>query len=375
MERIDQEDTSGQAPQPEHESPPSPTPVAAQPAATQRRRKRPLATRKGILLCTLAVLVIGAGVIVGALKLQTPSGRVKWTHYIGNLWDGSPTVSNGIVYIGNQENTIYALNAASGQVIWSIQLGHYTDFNDYTDTGITPTPVVSNGIVYANSQDCSLYALDARTGRTIWSSQAAHCDRAAPVVANGMVYAGSENGGLYALDAVSGRERWSYQPGPPDYLDFMNTAPVVEQGVIYIASNDGAVALDAVSGQEKWKGFVAGESKYTPVIANGLVYVTTLDGELDVLDATSGQEKWSFFSSHCCGIASSPIVVGKSIYLYSLGGIMMVDTSTHQERWFHQLSVGGTFTTPVIVQNTIYVIAVDRNWLRPQNSLDLPDKD
>ena len=366
MERIDQEDTSGQAPQPEHESPPSPTPVAAQPAATQRRRKRPLATRKGILLCTLAVLVIGAGVIVGILKLQTPSGRVKWTHHIGNIWKSYPTVSNGIVYIGDSDNTVYALNAASGQVVWSTPLGQETN----SPSDITPMPVVSTGIVYANADDCSLYAMDAQTGHILWSYAVAHCARTAPAVGNGIVYIGSEEGVLYALDAVSGRELWSYQQDSSDFVDFLEGSPVLEEGVIYVTSENDVVALDAVSGQKKWVGFAFSiTSKYTPAVANGLVYVTSIDGELYALDAHSGDVKWE--AHQYGGFTSGPVVVGNTIYVNSYGGVYAFNRADGRERWLFRMP--GTLIGLTVVNGMVYAGSADKLILDNQGISFPPD--
>lgn len=372
MERTGQEDDNERALLVEGE-PPLPAPAAEQPTAARQRRKHPLATWKGVLLGALAVLTISAGVVVVVIRLrsQVPSGREKWSRQIGNMWHSSSTISNGIIYIGTEENTVYALSAATGQVIWSTQLGHYTDFTADVQSGIVPSPVVSNGMVYANSQDGFLYALNARTGRTIWSFQVPSGVLVAPAVANGMIYIGSEDGVLYALDAGSGRKLWSYQPSLP--FRFLEVSPVVANGLVYAAGAAGGIyALDAVSGRERWVQGAA-DAEYAPTVANGLIYTTTIDGELDALDATSGHEQWSFFSTHD-GFTSSPIVVGKSIYIYSFAGLVEVDAITHQERWFREMD--GTFTTPAVVKNMIYVIAGDRNFQPTPNSLDIfPDKD
>ena len=317
------------------------------------------------------MLLISTGVLVGFLKLQTPqvpAGRVQWIHSVGPLSKSTPTVSNGMVYIGTQENTIYALSVTSGQVIWSTQLGHYTDFTAAVQSGIVPSPVVSDGLIYANSQDNFLYALDARTGTTLWSFEVPSGDMAAPAVANGMVYIGSEVGVLYALDAHSGRQRWFYQT-----LDFLDVPPAVANGLVYVdGAGDALYALDAISGRKQW----VGTGRYTPTVVNGLAYVTTSDGELNAYDAPSGRELWYFFSTHCCGFTSPPLVVGQRIYIYSLDGVVTVDTRTHQEGWFHRMKVGGTWTTPVIVKNRVYLIAADRTFQPPKDSLDIfPDKD
>lgn len=370
MEHSEQDGNNGPTPLTEGE-PHLLTPAAGLSTAAQKRRKHPLATWKGVLLCVLAALTISAGVVVVVIRLRTPqvpSGREKWSRQIGNLWHSSPTISNGIIYIGNQENTVSALSAATGQVIWSTQLGHYTD---EAGSFIVPLPVVSNGMVYANSQDGFFYDLDVGTGRTIWSFQVPSGVLVAPAVANGIIYIGSEAGSLYALDAISGRKLWSYQPSLA--FNFLEVPPVVANGLVYAAGAGGGIyAVDAVSGRERWVQGAA-DAQYAPAVVNGMVYVTTIEGELYVLDAASGREQWSFFSTRD-GFTSSPIVVGKSIYIYSFAGLVEVDAITHQERWFHEMD--GTLTTPAVVKNMIYAIAGDRNFRPTPNSLDIfPEKD
>ena len=88
---------------------------------------------------------------------------------VGNLvplWESaisasssSPAVVNGVVYIGSFENNnVYALNAATGALIWK----YTTGFNVFS------SPAVANGVVYVGSRDGNVYALNAGTGALIW---------------------------------------------------------------------------------------------------------------------------------------------------------------------------------------------------------------
>ncbi len=93
--------------------------------APQRSKWNPLATPKRVLLSVL-VVVLSAGVFVGVRALQppqVPTGHTKWSRQIGTMWHSAPTVSNGVVYIGTEENKVFALSAAAGKMIWSVQLG------------------------------------------------------------------------------------------------------------------------------------------------------------------------------------------------------------------------------------------------------------
>ena len=68
-----------------------------------------------------------------------------------------------------------------------------------TGAVIDSSPTVANGIVYVGSQDHKLYALNARTGTTLWTYTAGDIIDSSPTVANGVVYVGSWDGKLYAF--------------------------------------------------------------------------------------------------------------------------------------------------------------------------------
>jgi outer membrane protein assembly factor BamB len=67
-------------------------------------------------------------------------------------------VANGIVYVGSNDEKLYAFDAGTGAVKWSAT----------TDGAIASSPVVSNGTVYVGSHDKSLYAFDAASGSLKW---------------------------------------------------------------------------------------------------------------------------------------------------------------------------------------------------------------
>lgn len=322
-----------------------PPPAAGQARAVPQKQSWPLARGKGLLLGFLSVLLIGALVVGVVLKLQTPqvpTGRVKWTYAIGTIWKSFPVVSNGMVYIGNQNNRVYALRAASGQVVWSTWLGGH-----YADSGvINPAPTVSDGIVYVNAQDSFFSALDARTGRTLWSYQVMLGARTAPAVAQEVVYIGSGDGVLSALDARSGRKLWADQIADDDFL---LASPVVANGLVYVGTERGVYAFEALSGRRLWAG--AATADYTPAVANGVVYVTTIRGEIEALDARSGAVQWD--ADQPRGFTSGPVVMGETIYVNSYAGVLALNRTNGNERWLYQMP--GTLIGLTVVNGTVYV--------------------
>ncbi|MFZ0800165.1 MAG: PQQ-binding-like beta-propeller repeat protein, partial [Terriglobales bacterium] len=60
------------------------------------------------------------------------------------------------------------------------------------------SPAVANGVVYVGSTDTNLYALDARTGNKLWSYSPDGALGFSPSVVNGVVYMPT-NGYVYAF--------------------------------------------------------------------------------------------------------------------------------------------------------------------------------
>ena len=63
------------------------------------------------------------------------------------MWS-SPAVANGVVYVGSNDGKFYALNAATGTLVWSYKSGHW----------FFSSPAVVNGVVYTGCDDGNVYA-------------------------------------------------------------------------------------------------------------------------------------------------------------------------------------------------------------------------
>jgi polyvinyl alcohol dehydrogenase (cytochrome) len=150
--------------------------------------------------------------------------------------NASPVVSDGTVYLGLGDGEMYALNEATQQVKWARFLGLLKPTTCAGYGGITSTatvaedPVTRSQTVYVNGPDGYLYALDAATGAVIWKSlvgvPSARVNNyyawGSPAVANGKVYIGiasrcgrpAVRGGVLAVDQHSG-QRLAYWASTP----------------------------------------------------------------------------------------------------------------------------------------------------------------
>jgi hypothetical protein len=89
--------------------------------------------------------------------------------------------------------------------------------------------------VYIGSDDNKLYALDNVTGTKKWEFIAEGTVACAAVAADGTLYVGSRDGNLYALDGSTGEKKWVFATD-----DMITTSPAIgPDGTVYIGSQDG----------------------------------------------------------------------------------------------------------------------------------------
>jgi eukaryotic-like serine/threonine-protein kinase len=82
----------------------------------------------------------------------------------------------------------------------------------------------------------------------------------------------------------------------------------------------------------KWSFKTGGAIVASPAIADGVIYITSLDGRLFAIDQETGKEKWNFKSR--MPIASSPAVSGGTLYFVSsAGALAAIDVATGKPKW------------------------------------------
>jgi outer membrane protein assembly factor BamB len=177
--------------------------------------------------------------------------------------------ANNTLYISTA-NGLYAIDSATGAEKWvyatEFPLGH--------------SPTIDNGIAYVGGLDNKIHAIDANSGTPLWTFSGGGGFETNPLIIDGILYAGNRDGKMYAINisgANTGELAWSYQTdGPVLYSAAYNN------GVIYFASNDSfAYALNANTGALVWKSAKlpgAGFYSYWPVIYEDKVVFSGSNG-------------------------------------------------------------------------------------------------
>lgn len=231
--------------------------------------------------------------------LRASDGKELW--HIADFSGGGATVVGDVVYVGNLANQLCAIGAEDGHELWCFDAGH--PLNDIY------VPAVVNRTVYAGSTDGNVYAVDAATGDLLWSyATNGYVD--GPAVVDGVVYAPSWDNNLYALDSATGVLLWKFATG-----GFVTCTPAVADGVVYLGSNGGNVyALDAFTGTELWSTLTGPCFGSSPALANGVVFIGG-DDNVYALDAATGKLLWSYATGNT--VQSSPAVADGVVYVGS----------------------------------------------------------
>lgn len=163
----------------------------------------------------------------------------------------------GNLYISTA-NGLYALDAETGAQEWvyptEMPLGH--------------SPTIHEGVAYVGGFDHKLHAVDAYSGDFLWSFSANAGFDTNPLVVDGKAFLGNRNGYFYAINIEEGLEgtlAWKFKTNGPIHF-----SAAYKNGIVYFASNDShAYALDAESGELVWKSTKlpgAGFHSWWPVI-------------------------------------------------------------------------------------------------------------
>lgn len=96
------------------------------------------------------------------------------------------------------------------------------------------TPAATSDAIYIGSNNNSVYALSAKDGKVLWKFDASSIPVVQPTVVGERLYFGTSDGTLYSVDRINGQEEWSLELGSP------LSAPVTfASGVLYARTEDG----------------------------------------------------------------------------------------------------------------------------------------
>lgn len=189
---------------------------------------------------------------------------------------GTPTVfrsgvQDQVISVGSRAAFGYA--AADGQELWTIT---HDDYNAAAQPLIFGTTAILN----TGSRGANLLAIqldestrgDVTNSHVIWNREKGNSRLAFPALFEGKIYSLTDNGVLSRIDAETGSEDWTGRIGG----NFV-ASPVVANGLIYMSDEEGrgAVARTGDTFEVVARNRLAEGGKASPAIAGGAIFLRT----------------------------------------------------------------------------------------------------
>ncbi len=250
-------------------------------------------------------------------KLEAATGKMLWRAKLDGALRSSPAVADGVVFLGSSNSRCYALSAETGQTLWSAATGG----------AVLTAPVVTGGLVVFASADNSVYSLGTRTGRKAWAVPFDADPSLVPPVYDGRVLFVTAGDTVYSLDPASGRQRSTLKL-PTNVL----IPPTVAPNSIYIITQASVLYALSAAGRSQWKAALESAPTAPPLLAGGVLLVTTQTGMLSAYDSAAGRLVWRYVmpatatdsqpKAAAAGVFSAPIAADGTLYLVGDDGTL-----------------------------------------------------
>lgn len=250
---------------------------------------------EGLLAEDGALLLLGTdnGDLV-AFDLETHKPR--WTYETQGTIRNLPLVVEGVVYVVNSRDQVFALDLRSGAWRWQYDQPYPTDFTVHGHAGL------------------SYLAPEETAG-----------DEAA-----GTVFTGFSNGKVAAIGASSGEALWLASVAPPEGGDFADAdaTPLVNAArgeVVVAGQNTGVYGLALADGSQRWFHAVRGAGSVVRGPRGLMAFSSALEG-IFVLEH-GGRVRWRRQTNP--GFVSAPLVVGDVVFVtHAEDGLLAYDVET-----------------------------------------------
>jgi outer membrane protein assembly factor BamB len=222
--------------------------------------------------------VAGGKVYIGSLDnylyaLDADNGNIVWKTKTNGPIGSSPAVADDAVYFTSEEPesaVLYKLDANSGGVMWKRTIPYEHQYQGGTE--MLGTPSVANGMVFTSSNLRTYYAINAATGDVVWSytnPSAGEFIISSPIYVDGQLFI-IDKFNLACLDASNGHTIWSYFTG-----DELTVSPAYADGKVYMVTSQRHIfILDTTNNGTKIASATTPSSSWSsPTIANGRLYL------------------------------------------------------------------------------------------------------
>lgn len=246
-------------------------------------------------------------------RLSSGKFTDAWDYYIS-----SPTIDKDVIYVGAEGPFFYAISRIDGSIKWQYETSMLF---------MHGKAAIAEGKVFIADMTGGVAALDQETGELIWS-QDFGAVQSSIAYKDGMLYFGSRDQNLHALDAKTGDKKWSRMTPSGSWVV---SSAAVNDDVVAIGTSDSKLVhvYDRITGEPKTEFSTDSRVFGSPVIVGDVVYFGTAFTDRSALmvdvdafyavDLNTGEEKWRFEGNHS-PILSTPVVADGVVFFTALDG-------------------------------------------------------
>lgn len=260
--------------------------------------------------------------------------------------------------------------SAEPQKIWTIDFGSGSSKRNL----LLAAPVIQNGIIYTQDVNGTVRAFDLKKGAQLFKQKLSPLnENDSETGLNGVglalgtknLYALTGFGGVFALNSSNGNITWRQDLGKP-----IRTQPTLANGILYVETIDNQLlAFEASTGSEMWRYNISAEDTIyaggvSPVADETKQVVITAfsNGELQAFNAKIGYPIWSqnlintrFTPSAIHALKASPVIDEHIVYAAgSNDQTIAADVETGEIIW--QMPVGG-MSTPLVDKEVVFLVS------------------
>lgn len=271
----------------------------------------------------------GRGVVAA---FDAASGKELWKKSLGVPFRSPPKIEGGKLFAITIDSQLLALNAGSGELLWS-----HRGINETGGIMNAVAPIVSQSNIIVPYASGELYMLSMASGQEIWSESVGANKKTQadnvfsgiggdPVVDGDVVFAVSSGGGISVFAAATGQRIWDRPIGS------VNTPWIAGDFLYVLSSDDALVCFVKYTGAIKWatqlRRYGDEERKiypiawHGPVMAGGKIYVVSSDGHMEVISPQDG--KILETREIPDDIYAAPVIAGGRMYLVGKGAELYV---------------------------------------------------